>query len=266
VTLLGFAAWLVFFSRLDYDRVQYNDYANFRTELAQATAPTGPTQPSNAKAALTLGTPVAVLRIPEIGLNAVVLEGTTGAVLEGGPGHLRDTPLPGQGGISEVFGRRAAYGGVFSRISTLRPGDTFTVTTGLGLVRYRVVDIRRAGDPVPSFTGPGWLVLTTADGPPYAPTGVLRVDAELVSKAQPTSSPLISPANLPADELVMGTNPVAWAWLVLWGVPLALAATAVGWLSQRWGRWQAWIVAAPVLGYLGLAVAEQVTQLLPNLM
>src|ERR1700678_4257278 len=55
VTLLGFAAWLVFFSRLDYDRVQYNDYANFRSELAQATAPTGPTQPSNAKAPLTLG-------------------------------------------------------------------------------------------------------------------------------------------------------------------------------------------------------------------
>jgi sortase A len=266
VTLLGFAAWMVFFSRLDYDRVQYNDYANFRTGLAQATAPTGPTQPSNPKVALAPGTPVAVLRIPEIGLDAVVLEGTSGAVLEGGPGHLRDTPLPGQAGISELFGRRAGYGGVFSRISSLRPGETFTVTTGLGVARYRVVDIRRAGDAVPALTGPGRLILATADGPPFAPTGVLRVDADLVSAAQATSGPLITPADLPLDEQLMATNSVAWVWLVLWGIPLALAASAVGWLSQRWGRWQAWIVAVPVLGYLGLAVADQVTQLLPNLM
>jgi sortase A len=266
VTLLGFAAWVVFFSRLEYDRVQYRDYANFRTELAQATAPTGPTQPSHPKLALAPGTPVAVLRIPEIGLNAVVLEGTSGAVLEGGPGHLRDTPLPGQAGISELFGRRAAYGGVFSRISSLRPGDEFTVTTGLGVARYSVVDIRRAGDAVPALTGPGRLILATADGPPFAPTGVLRVDADLVSAAQATSSPLISAADLPLDEQVLATNSVAWIWLVLWGVPLALAASAVGWLGQRWGRWQAWIVAVPVLCYLGLAVADQVTQLLPNLM
>jgi sortase A len=266
VTLLGFAAWLVFFSRLDYDRVQYNDYANFRTELAQATAPTGPTEPSNPKAALPPGSPVAVLRIPEIGLNAIVLEGTSGAVLEGGPGHLRDTPLPGQAGISEIFGRRAAYGGVFSRISSLRPGDTVTVVTGLGVATYRVVDIRRAGDQVPVLTAPGRLILATADGPPFAPTGVLRVDADLVSKPQPTSNPLIGPDTLPADELLMGTNPLAWVWLVLWGLPLALAACAVSWLSQRWGRWQAWVVAVPVLSFLGLAVANQVTQLLPNLM
>jgi sortase A len=266
VTLLGFAAWVIFFSRLDYDRVQYNDYANFRTELAQATAPTGPTLPSNPKLALPPGTPVAVLRIPEIGLNAVVLEGTSGAVLEGGPGHLRDTPLPGQAGISEIFGRRAAYGGVFSSISSLRPGDIFTVITGLGVARYKVVDLRRPGDLVPPLTGPGRLILTTADGPPFAPTGVLRVDADLISAAQPTSNPLIGAANLPSDEVLMGTNPVAWVWLVLWGIPLVLAASAVSWLSQRWGRWQAWIVAVPVLGYLGLAVADQVTQLLPNLM
>jgi sortase (surface protein transpeptidase) len=32
---------------------------------------------------------VAVLDIPQIGLNAVVFEGTGGHVLEDGPGHLR---------------------------------------------------------------------------------------------------------------------------------------------------------------------------------
>ena len=266
VTLLGFAAWMLLFSRLAYYRVQYNDYANFRAELAQAIAPTGPTDPANAKAALAPGSPVAVLRIPEIGLSAVILEGTSGQVLESGPGHLRDTPLPGQAGISEIFGRRAAYGGAFSRISGLRPGDAITVTTGLGVARYRVVDVRRAGDPVPQPTSPGRLILATADGPPFAPTGVLRVDADLTSAAQPLSNPLISAANLPSDEQLMGTDQVAWVPLVLWGTPLVVAASAVGWLSQRWGRWQAWIVAVPVLGFLGLAVAGQATLLLPNLL
>ena len=266
VTLLGFTAWVLVLSRLGSDRVQYNDYANFRADLAQAIAPTGPTDPANPKAVLAPGTPVAVLRIPEIGLNAVVLEGTSGEVLEGGPGHLRDTPLPGQAGISEVFGRRAAYGGVFTRISSLRPGELFTVTTGLGVARYRVVDSRQAGDPVPALTGPGRLILTTADGPPFAPTGVLRVDADLISAAQPTSNPLFTGADLPSDEQLMGTDQVAWVRLVLWGIPLVIAASAVGWLGQRWGRWQAWIVAVPVLGYLGLAVASQATLLFPNLL
>jgi sortase A len=266
VTLLGFAAWMLVISRLAYYRVQYNDYANFRAELAQAIAPTGPTDPANPKAVLAPGTPVAVLHIPEIGVNAVVLEGTSGAVLEDGPGHLRDTPMPGQAGISEIFGRRAAYGGVFSRISSLRPGDVLTVTTGLGNARYRVVDVRRAGDPVPQPTSSGRLILATADGPPFAPTGVLRVDADLVSAPQPTSNPIITVYDLPSDEQLMASDQLAWIMLVLWGIPLVLAASAVGWLSQRWGRWQAWIVAVPVLGYLGLAVAAQATLLLPNLL
>jgi sortase A len=265
-TLLGFVAWVILLSHLAYDRVQYEDYANFRAELAQAIAPTGPTNPANPKQALAPGTPVAVLHIPEIGVNAVVLEGTSGAVLEGGPGHLRDTPLPGQAGISEIFGRRASYGGVFGDIASLRPGAEFTVTTGLGVARYKVIDVRRAGDPVPALTGPGRLILVTADGTPFAPSGVLRVDADLISKAQPTSNPVITEADLPSDEQLMATDPVAWVPLVLWGIPLVVAASAVGWLSQRWGRWQAWIVAVPVLGYLGLAVAGQATLLLPNLM
>jgi sortase A len=266
VVLLTFAVWLIFLSRMHYDRVQYNDYASFRSELAQAIAPTGPTDPSNPKQILAPGTPVAVLQIPEIHVDAVVLEGTSGSVLEDGPGHLRDTPLPGQGGVSEIFGRRAAYGGVFANLSQLQPGEKFTVISGLGVVHYKVIDVRRPGDQVPQPTSAGRLILATADGPPFAPTGVLRVDADLVSPAQPTSLPIISAANLPASEQLMGTNQQAWVPVVLWGQCLVAAAAGLGWLSQRWGRWQTWIVAVPVLGYLGFAVADQVTVLLPNLM
>ena len=263
--LLGFAGWLAVGSRLYYDRVQHDAYASFRAELAQATAPTGPTAGPNKL--LALGTPVAVLSIPEIGLNAVVLEGTTSDVLEGGPGHLRDTQLPGQAGVSEILGRRAAYGGPFARLSSLAPGAIFSVVTGQGVTKYRVLDVRRAGDVVPPLTpGRGRLVLATADGPPFAPTGVLRVDADTISPPKPAPQMVVSSADIGPSELAFGTEPVAWVPLVLWGQGMVLAAIGISWLRSRWGRWQAWTVAVPVLGYFGLAVADQVTRLLPNLM
>jgi sortase A len=267
VSLLGFAAWITFVSHLYYDRVQHDAYASFRAELAQAIAPTGPTDPNNAKKLLAPGSPVAILTIPEIGLNAVVLEGTSGAVLEGGPGHLRDTQLPGQTGYSEIMARRAAYGGPFARLSSLSPGQLFSVTTGQGVFRYRVIDVRRAGDTIPRFaSGQGWLVLTTADGPAFAPSGVVRVDANLISKPQPAPAMVVSSAEIGPDELVMGTTTLAWVPLVLWGQLLVLGAIGLTWLAAQWSRWQTWVVAVPVLGFLGLAVADQVIRLLPNLM
>jgi sortase (surface protein transpeptidase) len=266
-SLLGYGVWITFVSHLYYDRVQHDAYASFRAELAQATAPTGPTDPANPKQLVAPGSPVAILTIPEIGLNAVVLEGTSGAVLEGGPGHLRDTQLPGQLGLSEIMGRRAAYGGPFARLSSLSPGQLFTVTTGQGKFRYRVIDVRRAGDPVPRFTArQGWLILATADGPAFAPTGVLRVDANLISKPQPTPTMVLTAADIGPGELALGIETLAWVPLVLWGQGLVLAAIGLAWVAARWSRWQTWVVAVPVLGYLGLAVADQITRLLPNLM
>jgi hypothetical protein len=63
----------------------------------------------------------------------------------------------------------------------------------------------------------------------------------------------------------MGTDPSAWIPLVLWGQALVIAAVLLSWARSRWGRWQNWIVAVPVLLFLGLAVADQAARLLPNL-
>jgi sortase A len=265
--LLGFAVWMTVGSRLYYDRVQHDDYASFRAELAQATAPTGPTDPANPKQLLPPGTPVAVLSIPEIGVHAVVLQGTTSDVLEGGPGHLRDTAMPGQKGVSEIMGRRAAYGGPFARISSLSPGAIFTVTTGQGVTRYRVLDVRRPGDRDPALKpGQGRLILATADGPPYAPTGVVWVDADAITPPKSVPRMVISESDISPSELPLGTDTGDWLPLVLWGEALLVAALAITWLRTQWGRWQTWMVAIPVLGYLGLGVADQVARLLPNLM
>jgi sortase A len=266
--LLGFVLWFAFLSRLHYDRIQVESYANFRAELALATAPTGPTNPADPQQLLAPGTAIGVLNIPDIGLTTVIFEGTTGQVLESGPGLLRDTPLPGQPGVSVIFGRRAAYGGPFSRLPWVQVGEVFTVTTGQGVASYRVIDLRRAGDPVPPApaAGQGRLILVTADGPPLAPFGVLRIDADLISKPVPAPTMVISAADLSPSEQVLGTDPNALEPIVLWGALLLGVSALVGWTERQWGRWQTWIVAVPVVLFVSLSIADQVACLLPNLM
>jgi sortase A len=267
-SLLGFAVYVGFLSQLHYDRAQRDAYANFRTALALATAPTGQTQPGDPTTLLAPGIPVAVLAIPALNLRAVVFEGTAGSVLQDGPGHLRDTPLPGQAGTSEILGRAFTYGGPFGHLDSLVPGETFTVTTGQGVQTFQVLDLRRGGDPQPTpvAAGKGRLVLATADGNPLAPSGVLRVDADLTSATRPSVPLVLGPAQLPPAEQAMATDPSAWYALVLWGQALLLAAGLITWVRTRWGGWQTWIVAVPVIGFFGLMVADQVTRLLPNLM
>ena len=271
--LLGFAAWVAFLSKLHYDRAQHHAYDALRIALAQGTAPVGPTQvvnpnENNSPSELVpSGTPVAVLSIPRMGLRAVVLQGTTGSVLENGPGHLRDTQMPGQVGVSVIMGRRAAYGGPFSKLSTLNPGDPITVVTGQTVAQYQVLDLRRGGDPSPPppATGQSRLILVTADGAPFAPSGMLYVDADLTSKPQPAPPMVLSAANLAPSENAMGTETQAWLPIVFWGQLLLLFTLALTLLWNYWGKWQTWVIAVPILGYLVLSVADEVTRLLPNL-
>lgn len=266
--LLAFTLYIGLISTLFYDRAQHDAYADFRVQLAEATAPIGPVDPTDARALLASGSAVAVLDVPEIGLHAVVFQGTTSGTLERGPGHLRDTPMPGQAGTSVIFGRAATYGAPFGRIDELNPGDRFTVITGQGTAHYRVAAIRRVGDRElpPVAAGHGRLTLTTADGFAFLPSGVLRVDADLTSRAQP-APPMVLTANdlLPAEQALAGDS-AAWLPLVLWGQGLVVAAALLTWARAHWGRWQVWIVAVPVLGFLGLSVADQVARLFLNLM
>jgi sortase A len=268
VVLLGFAVYIGFVARLHHDRAQFVAYANFRKDLAQATAPTGQMKPTDSTKLLDLGTPVAVLEIPKLHLKEVVFEGTSGAVLENGPGHVRTTPMPGQAGVGQIMGRATMYGGPFGKLSTLVPGDTFRVITGLGVQQFRVLDVRRAGlpQPPPPAQGASRLQLVTAYGGPFVPTDVLRVDADLTSPVQPSVPLKFGASQLPPAEKAMATDKGAWFPLVFVGEALLLAVVFVSSARVFWGKWQAWILAIPLVGYFGFATADQAARLLPNLM
>lgn len=266
VLLLGLVANLALISQVRYARTQQIAYADFRAELANATVPVG--QRGIDGALVPPGTAVAVLEIPAADLRAVVFEGTGAEVLMSGPGHRRDTVLPGQIGTSVIMGRQAAYGGPFGNLWRLDAGDLITVTTGQGRNSFRVIGIRRPGDPapLPAEVATGRLTLVTADGSRFLPTDLLRVDAELTTPVQQTPGRVFGSRSLPPAEQALATDPDAWTPLVFWGQGLLLAALGVAWFRVRWGRWQAWIVGIPVLLALGIPVADQVARLLPNLL
>jgi sortase A len=265
ILLLGFVANLALLGEVRHERDQHVAYASLREELANATAPTGQTNQDGKL--LPAGTPVAILQIPQIGVNEVVFEGTTSGVLASGPGHRRDTPLPGQAGSSVIMGRRAAFGGPFADIAALVRNDRFTVITGQGKQTYRVLGVRVAGDPQPAplQAGQGRLTLVTADGSALAPSGVLRVDAELESAVQPSPARVIAPGAITEAELPLASDTSEWISAVLLGQALLILAAATVWVRERWGRWQTWVAASPLLVALGLALADHVAYLMPNL-
>ena len=83
-------------------------------------------------------------------LEQVVVEGTASGDLLAGPGHRRNTVLPGQVGTSAVFGRASTYGAPFARhrrAAARRPRSTSRPAQGSK--RFIVIGVRRAGDPLP---------------------------------------------------------------------------------------------------------------------
>ncbi len=262
--LLGLVFNLLLFSPLRHARDQQVSYASFRSDLANAIAPIGST--ANTGGLVPLGAAVAFLQIPQAGINEVVLEGTTSTVLMSGPGHLRSTVLPGQVGHSVVMGRAASFGGPFSGIAGLQPGAEFTAVTGQGEHTYKVTAIRLNGEkPTPLAAGEGRLTLVTASGAPYLPSGLVEVDAVLTSEAAERTDAVPSAAYLSVAEAPLAGDNSAAVGLLMWSALLLGAAVLLVWMSTRWGTWQTWVVAVPVVTALGVAVTNHIIMFLPNL-
>lgn len=257
---LWMALQLLVLGGVAQERSQSLLYDEFRAEVAAATASVGPvTEP---------GAPVALIQVPRLGLQQVVVEGTASGDLLAGPGHLRNTVLPGQAGASVVFGRAATYGSPFRDLDRLEPGDRIEVTVAQGRVAFTVRAVRRSGDPLPQplAAGRARLTLVTAEGHgrlrAIAPGEALYVDAEADS-AFPAPSGL--PPTVPESEKPMGTDTGVLPLLAL-DLALLLALTlGVIAARQRWSLVHVWVVATPLAIALAWVTTDGVMRLLPNL-
>ena len=266
ILLLTFVGNLTVMSHLQHVAHQQKLHDEFVQLLADGTAPVS--EGDFAGVLLRDGAPVSVIEIPDIGVSEVVSEGTSSGVLMQGPGHRRDTVLPGQQGVSVVMGRAASFGGPFARLQELMPGAQVRMITGQGDHVYEVLGVRYAGDPAPAalVAGEGRLILESARGAAFAPTGVVRVDARLVTDANPPGARQTTFASLPVSHAEMATD-TSSAWALVFGVQvLILVELALVWTVRRIGVRQAWAVFVPVAIVTGLVVTDQIIRLLPNLL
>ncbi len=75
------------------------------------------------------------LSVPKINLDSVVVEGTTHHDLLLGPGHLKDTPVPGETGNAVISGHRDTF---FRHLNDLVMGDEILVQRGGRTYHYKV--------------------------------------------------------------------------------------------------------------------------------
>ncbi|GAB3617128.1 sortase [Okibacterium endophyticum] len=263
--VVGFILHLTLISGLQHDRAQSLAYGELRETLAMAETPVA--QLGIDEMLVPVGTPVALLEIPRLGLREVIVEGTTAEALREGPGHRRDTVLPGQAGTSVVMGRQSTYGGPFGDLGQLVPGDEIVVTTGQGANTFEVFGMRRDGDPLPApLTDGGRLELVTANGLALFPAGALYLDAALVTDVQETPGRVFTSKALPQGEVAMGADFGDWSYAVLMLLLLTAAGAATLWAWRHWGRWQTWIAGGPLIVICAMSTADAAANLLPNLL
>ena len=85
------------------------------------------------------GRAIAIIRIPKIDVDLVVVEGTGTEPLKKGPGHYTWTAYPWDDtGRVGIAGHRTTYGAPFWSLDGLRAGDRIVLATEFGIFNYRV--------------------------------------------------------------------------------------------------------------------------------
>jgi sortase A len=283
VLLLLFVAYQLWGTGIHEARAQASLKDDFEETIAAAPAPAPTSSPGVAPAPPPdpiPGDAVALVRIPEIGIDKAVVEGVSVADLKKGPGHYPLTPLPGQPGNAAIAGHRTTYGAPFNRLDELSDGDEILVTTQQGEFRYLVETIQVVAPhqtevlAQPDDPDATLLTLTTCH-PEFSARERLVVTARLAPEEEPAAAPPARPRRGSSPTTPSAEEPPAFeeaAGLsgdraaarptVLWGLAAAAVALATWLLRRRTGRW-AYAVGAPVFLVVLFVFYENVARLLP---
>ena len=264
VVALGFVGYLYGLSDVQEARSQAILYQQYQLELANQVAPLGPYGPNGlngTRGPTPPGSPVAILNIPSIGIHdMVVVQGTNPQNLMVGPGHRPDSPMPGQPGVVQIYGRRATFGAPFGRLGELRPGDIIIAITGQGTSIYSVAAAAYS-DKIIEDPAPGRMLLLTASSS-TVPSYYYQVDADLTSTVRP--SPGAARA-VYTSELPMANDTTTLAMTMVWSLALAMVAAIGTVAATRWSPWAAYLAVVPVALAVLWNLYENLAALLPNL-
>ena len=133
--ILGaYILWLLWGTGFYHERQQDRLFEQFETRVEG-------TDPRYRPGIVLPGQAYAILRIPSIGVNEVVVQGVAVEDLKDGPGHYLRTadPWDPQGRVG-IAGHRTTYGAPFWDLDKVRPGDEIRLVTEQGEYRYQVTD------------------------------------------------------------------------------------------------------------------------------
>jgi sortase A len=257
LALVLFLAYLFAFTGLQADRRQ-------RQLLNVFTTPAGAVPLSGALPAS--GAPVAVLTIPAIGLDQVVVQGTSPVELAGGPGAMPQTARLGTKGNAVIAGRHFTAGAPFADLDKLRKGDKVKVISGLGVFKYKI--IRPAAEVLPGQTDPvsptkrPQLTLLTAST--LTGGGRTYVVAKLVSDPAAAKRPVHPPT---AADLGVSGQSGAQASAIIWGLLLLLSliASIVAYQRARGRLVVVYVLTTPIVLAVALMFYSQLYKLLPSM-
>jgi sortase A len=210
-----------------------------------------------------IGHAVALLQVPRLDINVVVVQGDGAAQLRGGPGHRPSTPLPGKPGNSVVLGHRHGWGAPFADLGELRPHKDLIVAEAHGgdRVVFTVVALRHVSGDDRHLFAPSTdhrLTLVTADGG-TASRGLLVVVAVSGHVGTLQSARRVPPVET-GESVIL--NPA----LAVAAVALCLAAWAIGYLRRRgYGLVAVVAVGVPLVAAGALALLLDADLLLPPL-
>jgi sortase A len=244
-------------------------------EFAAATVPSGDNSTVGNPAAqglgLPVGTAIAHMQIPKIGLDKYVVEGVGDDALREGPGHYPGTPLPGQPGNVAIAGHRTTFGAPFFDLDKMAAGDDIELKTATGDFHYTVFQtmvVKPSDVSVIANTPDNRLTLTTCN-PRYEATTRLIVIAKLASSpVTPTSTvaPLVAPPVVLRSANLGSGNNDAWPPILLYGLAalgLWAAARILATRMRSW-RWVPFLIGIPVCFVPLWFVFENSIRLLPN--
>ena len=160
VILAAYIVWLLWGTGIYYGAQQDSLREDFGRRVdSAATAPSAPAAPALP------GQAYALLQIPDLELDEVVVQGADAVVLRNGPGHYDETADPwDDAGRVGIAGHRTTYGAPFWDLELLEPGDDIRMVTERGtfdyVVRQTRVVLPSAGEVLDPTRRPT-LVLTT---------------------------------------------------------------------------------------------------------
>lgn len=135
--LLAYVVWLLWGTGIYTSRAQGDLRETITTRIQD------PRSGELSRTRVLPGDALALLKIPKIDMDLVVIEGTEIRDLKKGPGHYKNTAYPWEDeGKVAIAGHRTTYGAPFWSLDKLRRGDQITLATEFGEFDYQVTRTR----------------------------------------------------------------------------------------------------------------------------